>query len=151
MKLFGCRHERAVWRAVSTNVWAPGLREHAARCRVCRDVALVTSSLAALPAGASPLPDPHLLWWRGRWLRSREAERALKPVAVLQRVALAAAVIAAVAGAAYLPLVMGWLPVPHGSVTVFRWTVPLLPLACAVAAVAGVSVLMALRAGMGED
>jgi hypothetical protein len=152
MKLFGCKHERAAWNAALSGKWDPELRAHAACCRVCREVALVTSSLARLPDSAVGLPDPRLLWWRERWLRSREAERALKPVAVFQRVALVAAMLAAAAvAAAGLPALAGWVPVPSGEITAFGWTIPAMAVAAGAVAAGALGVIASLRSASGEE
>lgn len=78
----------------------PGAEDaaHAASCRECADALLVASFLAGeASAGAAEasLPDPAVALWRARRRdRARAAARALRPIAVWER--LAAAVAAAV-------------------------------------------------------
>jgi hypothetical protein len=137
MRLMTCPNEKAVWRAVSTGNWGPGLREHAAGCAVCRDVALVTRGLADLARESSDqalLPDPHQIWWRARWIESKTAsERAVRPIVVYQRAAAAAAVLCL--GAAGL---WSW-----------SWLLQWLPLWAATPIVLGA--LFAFRAALAED
>jgi hypothetical protein len=78
------------------------LGRHAAGCPECADALLVQGFLVAGAARMVPvaLPDAGAVYWRAR-LRERlhRAERATRPIAVLDRVsyALAAAVLAALA------------------------------------------------------
>jgi hypothetical protein len=116
------------------------LREHAAHCPACREVALVSRGLIGLTDSVS-LPDPHRIWWRTRWLESRiAAERAAKPIAVCQRIAVFVAVLC-LAPLAFLerPQVSHW--------SVFGLAVPVI----AVVALGGLGLLFAWRAAGAED
>jgi hypothetical protein len=80
---------------------------HAATCRECADALLVgaflTAESTAAAAEARP-PDPAVVLWRVRRERRRAAaERALRPIAIWERIAAVAALAgAAVFGAAAL-------------------------------------------------
>jgi predicted anti-sigma-YlaC factor YlaD len=140
MRLIACSRERDVWRSVSTGDWTPAVREHVANCRACREVALVSRALIGLPDSVS-LPDPQRIWWRTRWLESRvAAERAAKPIAVWQRVAVFVAVLC-LAPLAFLdwPQVWYWSP--------FDLAIPVI----AIVALGGLGLLFAWRAASAED
>lgn len=106
--------------------------DHAASCRECADALLVASFLAgesaAALAEAAP-PDPAVVLWRSR-RRDREqaAARALRPIAVCERLA---GTLAAAAGAA---LGLSWL---GGGVGDLGAGLGLVPLAAAAGDLAG--------------
>lgn len=114
MKIGGCRFEKAVWAAVTSDTWSQELRRHAAACAVCSEVALVSGGLLALsrkePA-ANRLPDPRQILWRAEWLAARSAgERATRPILLYLRFATAVGVLG-LAGFVFWawPLVENWL------------------------------------------
>ena len=155
MRVMGCPHEAAVWRGVLTGDWAPGLGEHAASCGTCREVALITRGLASLgqeSPGLDALPDPRQIWWRARWLRSRAAEKAAQPVRLYQRFA-AVVVMLSVAAAAFVygTSVTRWIPVPQGQWTLFGLAMPAALVTLSAGALAGLAVLLALRAVLAEE
>ncbi len=82
---------------------------HAADCRECADALLVASFLAGeavAAASEAALPDPAVVLWRARRRdRARAAARALRPIAVWER--LAGAVAAAATAVATASLVGG--------------------------------------------
>ncbi len=140
MSLIACSWERDVWRSVSTGDWTPALREHAAHCPACREVALVSRALIGLTDSVS-LPDPHRIWWRTRWLETRiAADRAAKPIAVWQRIAAIVAVLC------LAPLaLLDWPQASHWSL--FGLAVPVI----AVVALGGLGFLFAWRAAFAEE
>ncbi len=148
MRFTVCSQERAVLWSVSTGDWPPGLREHAARCPACREVALVSLALVGLKDPVA-LPDPHRIWWRARWLESHAAaERAAQPIILYRRCAAAVAAVG-VGVLAFLgwPQLSQWLAAWQGQWTLFGLAVPVI----ALAAVAGLGGLLALRAALAED
>jgi len=86
---------------------------HAPRREALVDAAL--ARLAADPADAAPLPDPEPIYWRARVIgrlaeRQQAAERAGRPLELVQL--LAALALAALAAAAALwlePDLLGWM------------------------------------------
>jgi hypothetical protein len=115
VKIGGCRFEKAVWAAVVSDTWSQDLRQHAATCAVCSEVALVSGGLLALskvnPA-ANHLPDPRQILWRAEWLAARSAgERATRPILLYSWFAIAVGVLG-LAGFGFWawPFVESWLP-----------------------------------------
>jgi hypothetical protein len=156
MRFTACPKEGAVWRSVSTGDWEPGLREHAARCPACREVALVSRGLAALARNSTDpavLPDPRQIWWRARWLQSQAAaERATRPVVLYQRVAVAGAALGLGAlGLLNWSWLWQWAPTLNGHWTLFGLAVPALPVTAMAAALLGVGALFTCRAALAED
>jgi len=91
MKPVPCVHEDDIARAARTGEWTKALRAHAAQCAVCSEVALLAGWFAAETQAASReavLPGSSHIWWKAE-LRARQemAERALRPIAVLEKVA----------------------------------------------------------------
>ncbi len=148
MSRFECSLQNAVRKAAAAGAWEPGLRDHAAACPVCRDVALVAGALNALTPESHPLPDPRRIWWRAQWLRSREAERAAWPILLWSRFATAGAILVV---ALCVISLWNWLPSSEGQWSLFGLNLPVLALAASVAAVTGLAVLFALRAALAED
>ncbi len=114
MMRWRCSRESDTARAASAGDWPEGLRAHAAACPVCRDVALVAGALRRdrryLPADPPPAAAGRI-WWMAR-IRARRAaaERALRPITVMELAALAAmAPVAAGALASVPPAAAAWL------------------------------------------
>ena len=151
MRLVACSKEKAVWRAVWTGNWAPGLREHAANCSACREVALVTrgvSSLARNSSDEGALPDPRQTWWRAEWLRTNAAERAIRPIILYRRVAAGGVLLVlALVGTLAWPFFLQWMPAWEGSWRVFGLTLPLVT----VPALACIGCLLAYHTLTRED
>ena len=155
MRVMGCPHETAVWRSALTGEWAPGLAEHVASCKTCHEVALVTRGLASLgresPA-LDALPDARQIWWRARWLRSRAAEKAARPVRLYQRFAAVGVMLSAAAtGFVYGTSILRWIPFPQGQWTLFGLAMPAALVTLSAGALAGLAVLLALRAVLVEE
>lgn len=96
MTLGLCPHEKEIAALLAGGQWpqaAPAdLRAHAATCRSCAELALVTTafrSARTTAAAAAPLVSPGILWWRAQ-LRRRNAaiERVTRPILGAQIFAL---------------------------------------------------------------
>lgn len=126
MALFQCDKENQVIEAVRSGLhpgeWDEALRTHLAACAVCRDTALVAEFLRQQSdfAGAEArLPDPGLVWWKAHLLARREAaERAVRPIAVAEKLAGAGTAAVALTG-----IVLNWRYVAG----VLRWVAGFLP------------------------
>lgn len=86
-----CPHTAELLGAARRGAPEPEHRAHAVTCRRCADALLVDAFLAAeataAAAEARP-PDPAVLLWRARRERRRAAtERALRPIAIWERIA----------------------------------------------------------------
>jgi hypothetical protein len=88
MTIRPCPCEKEIAGLLACGQWpqaAPAdLRIHAATCRSCAELALVTSTFRAAratAAAAAPLVSPGILWWRAQ-LRRRNAaiERVTRPI-----------------------------------------------------------------------
>jgi hypothetical protein len=111
-----CDHEPLVIEAITNGTWPHGcdreLTEHAAGCRLCRDLASVATALRedsgrARHEARGRLPSSGIVWWRATVRARAEASRAAdRPISVAQGVAGACAVGLAcgVAGAAWQSL-----------------------------------------------
>lgn len=97
-----CEHEARIVRAMRDGRLTPDLEAHVAACADCREIADVVGAMSTL-AGATlrlaerrRMPEASQLWWRGQLARRWEAEaRAVAPLDRMQRVEVAAGVIAA--------------------------------------------------------
>ena len=105
MSLRTCPHESEIKVLLQAGHWpqaAPDeLRMHAAGCRACGDLVLLTQAFHADRAAissAAQLPPPGVLWWRAQ-LRRRNAaiERISRPILGAQIFAIATATAAAAA------------------------------------------------------
>jgi hypothetical protein len=88
MTLSRCPHEQEIAALLACGQWphaAPAeLQAHAATCRSCAELALVSSAFQAArttAAAAAPLVSPGILWWRAQ-LRRRNAAivRVTRPI-----------------------------------------------------------------------
>jgi hypothetical protein len=99
----GCTREGDVHEASATGRWTPELRSHLIGCAPCRDVALVTTTLAT-PASGAPTPiDPVVLWERARRARRLDTEARISRVVTGTQIAAGVVVLAAVASFARWP------------------------------------------------
>lgn len=111
MKNEHCAFEEKIAAANRSGRWSDELLAHVAECRVCEEVALVSSYLCdssiSVPADAT-LPNPSLLWSKAQLAARREAiEKAMRPILWVRRFAFGAA------GAAILvAIILAW---PHTS------------------------------------
>lgn len=105
MSLCTCSHESEIKALLQAGHWpqaAPDeLRIHAASCRACADLVLLTQAFhadRAVISSAAQLPSPGVLWWRAQ-LRRRNAaiERISRPILGAQIFAIAIAIAAAAA------------------------------------------------------
>lgn len=85
-----CHRESQAVSATHSGQWSAELRAHVARCPACAEAVLVAELLQAgqrmapLPA----LPSPGQVWWKVQIrARHQDAERALEPVCLAQRIA----------------------------------------------------------------
>jgi len=93
-----CEFEEAIAAASASGEWSAELCEHLNACAGCAELKLVWQSLAAATSGqdAAPLPAPGLIWWRSQLAKRREqAERAVSAIALMQKLAIALALAAA--------------------------------------------------------
>ena len=109
-----CSHESDTAHAANVGEWPEGLRVHAADCPVCRDVALVAGALGRerrrLPADPPGLCAGRVWWIAQLRARRTAAERALRPISVMELIAMAATVpVAFRVLASVLPMVASWL------------------------------------------
>jgi len=95
MKSNFCEHEGALLEAIEAGRWPLAcdreLREHAAVCTICADVALVAQTLQQENQWArdemAP-PAAGLVWWKAQLRAKREsATRAVAPIAIVERAA----------------------------------------------------------------
>jgi hypothetical protein len=99
MKLVECAYEAEVLAAVLSERWPEhvdaSLREHAAGCAVCSEVAMVAGALEASleeMRAVAPVPDSSLVWRRAQFRARREAvEAAGRPISAVQAIAFACA------------------------------------------------------------
>lgn len=109
-----CPREEETMAAARAGVWAAELREHARLCPDCAAIAGVQAALAeqaaALAAGPVPGSAEALLWRAHLRARVAAAERAARPVAWFDRIALG---VAAALGVLFLlwrgESLFGWL------------------------------------------
>lgn len=105
MSLRLCPHESEVKALLQAGHWpqaAPDeLRMHAAGCRACTDLVLLTQAFQAdraFVSSAAQLPAPGVLWWRAQLRRRNTAiERISRPILGAQIFAIVIAVAAAAA------------------------------------------------------
>ena len=100
MSTESCKFDDAVAEALANERWSDELREHLSGCALCAELVLVRQSLADVSAveEAEPLPAAGLIWWRAQLAGRREqGQRALAAIEVMQKLAIAVAVIAIVA------------------------------------------------------
>ena len=94
-----CEFEADVLCAVLQSRWPeqaePALREHAAHCHICADVATVSSAIAVeadQSRMAVEVPDAGRVWWVAqRRARSEAAKTAGRPITAVQVLAFSAA------------------------------------------------------------
>jgi hypothetical protein len=101
-----CEFEDTVAEALTSGQWADDVREHVQRCGHCAELQIVWAALhTAKPTDESRLPAPGLIWWRGQLDERREAaRRAVAAIDIMQKLAVAVALVAAI--------VFGWLWTP---------------------------------------
>jgi hypothetical protein len=94
-----CEFEEATAAALASGEWSAELRKHLNACPLCVELELVWQSLAQVTTdqNATPLPAPGLIWWRSQLAgRRQQAERALAAIALMQKLAIAVALVAVV-------------------------------------------------------
>jgi hypothetical protein len=123
MKLPHCDREQEVLDALRSGRWAGAwgeeIRQHAAECAVCAEVAWVAQEFQREEARArtelqqpgAGLPSAGLVWWKAQRAARRAAERrAAEPMLWVERVAYALGALAALAlGVRQWPRITIWL------------------------------------------
>ena len=97
MKLQFCSQEKEVAAVLREGRWPaacdPALRAHVTACRGCNDLVLVAQALQQLRADTMPgaqVESPGTLWWKAQVRRRNAAvERMSRPIALVEKVALA--------------------------------------------------------------
>jgi len=69
-----CRLQPEIRQAATSSRWTNELRDHAATCAACREVAMVTAALSGDATMAPRRLAPSILWAKARFLRRRRAE-----------------------------------------------------------------------------
>lgn len=97
-----CEHEARIVRAVRDGRLTPELESHLASCAGCREIADIVGAMSTLAGETTKLaerrrlPEASQLWWKGQLARRWEAEaRAMAPLDRMQRIEVAAGVVAA--------------------------------------------------------
>ena len=113
-----CRRESEILDAIAAGEWPEAapveLREHAATCPLCADLALAASALHDEAASTPPtmaLPSAGQVWWRAE-LRARNeaAQLAQRPLVAVQVVAGVVVLAALVTGLrSFAPGVWSWM------------------------------------------
>ena len=115
MKLNECANEGRVLAALLSGPMPDELAEHLTSCPVCQDAQLVWSCLEACAdaAAATEIPPAGVVWWKAQLAEKRAAAlRSVAWIEVMQKIALAITVIAALAiGAWQAPKVFEIPPV----------------------------------------
>ncbi len=97
-----CPFEDRVAAAHARSEWSPELEDHVMSCPSCAEELLVRAFFSEASAAVETLgaaPDPELVWLRARLERRRtEAQRAIGPIQVVERLALVTATAAAAFG-----------------------------------------------------
>jgi hypothetical protein len=92
-----CEFEEAVVAAIANGEWSDSLRHHVANCGQCADLQLISEYLRQVTAReeeATVLPTPSFLWWRAQLAeRQEKAQQALAAIEIVQKLAIAFAVI----------------------------------------------------------
>jgi hypothetical protein len=123
MKLPQCDREREVLDALRSgrwaSVWGEAIRQHAAECPVCAEVAFVAQEFqreaelarAELQQPGAGLPSAGLVWWKAQLAARRAAEqRAAEPIVLVERLACALGAVAALGlGVWQWPQIADWL------------------------------------------
>ena len=114
MSLSHCEKEQAVLEAARAGRWEEDLRAHAAECAVCAEIVLVARFLQQEAEEArweAALPEPGELWWKAQLLAKRTtAERAIRPIALFEKLAYGCGALALAAVSIWLwPQVKVWL------------------------------------------
>jgi hypothetical protein len=128
-----CTREAEILDAITAGRWPEScdteLREHAARCATCADLASVASAIAeeaSFATRTAPVPSSGLVWWRmQRRVQLESAQHAQRAVSFVQIATLAASAIGVLLILGGITLLKDWnewlvaLSVP-------QWNVPLL-------------------------
>jgi predicted anti-sigma-YlaC factor YlaD len=105
VSLYSCSYEHELTAALQKARWpeacTPELRTHVETCPHCKELLLVARAFQRARREALPqarLVSPSLIWWRAQLRQRNEAmERAAKPIAVVETLALVGTLLAVVA------------------------------------------------------
>jgi hypothetical protein len=123
MSIAQCHREQELLDAVRSGRWSgpwgEELRRHAAVCPACAEVAIVAAALRSAYEDACAevrLPSAGLVWWKAQLAARRAAEeRAVQPIAWVERAARVAALFGALGLAVWQwPRIAGWWAAAHG-------------------------------------
>ena len=149
MRNAACAREDELLAALQASRWpdacADSLRTHVESCGSCTQLAELARELLEDHRGlmlAAPVPSSAIVWWRAQMRSRREAaERATRPITVIQGVAVACAAGLLIAAAGFFGptfrSALGWVEGAAGAVTGFG------PLFVGVAAAIGLAVIIA--------
>lgn len=105
-----CTEENAIVRSARTGRLDKLSQAHIQNCAGCRDAVQAVSYMvlvANLPGGES-LPEPSLLWWRAELAqRQTQAQRAQRPLLVIETLTAVISLIAIAGGFAWIWLTVG--------------------------------------------
>jgi hypothetical protein len=134
MKIPQCHREQEVLDAVRSGRWSgpwgDDLRNHAAGCVVCAEVAMVAELLlddGALAQDEAQVPGAGLVWWKAQRAARRAAEeRATQPIALVERFSRVLVLLCALGVAFWQwPRIAAWLGVRslgQGHIASAEWT-----------------------------
>ena len=152
MTVVECPREADVLEAVASGRWQDGcdtgLREHAAACPICADIAMIAEALrddCKDALRAAQLPASAQVWWRASMRARAEATRAAtRPITLVQGLAAAATVGvgAALLGSVSFPGWSGWLAAASALVHAQTLALVLLISACVLLAPVAVYLML---------
>jgi hypothetical protein len=98
MKPMPCERESLAVEAARAGCWDDDLRAHVAECDSCANAMLAAEYLFSMREAdhaAAPVPHAGRVWWKAQLRARREAaERAARPISVVQWAAFACAAVA---------------------------------------------------------
>jgi hypothetical protein len=113
MTLLSCNHEHEILQAVRAGSLDASSQDHVNGCSICADAMLVAGFLQAKSQVAESeihLPNADLIWWKAQ-LRTRHsaAERATRPIALVNKIGIISAVVAFFGFVLYSSQAQSWI------------------------------------------